>query len=168
MSASVKNWTCADVSVWLRQIGLEKFVKLFAKHEINGEILLTMKEIDLSSSPLNIDTFGAIRKFGIEIENLKRHPSPLPPPHQIAPLKKMEIVKEVSIEKAFTSLSSVFSTPGTSKTAPIIAEQPEVPKVAVRSEISENATDSNDVLVNQTLFMNGTGVDRALGKVIST
>lgn len=78
LSVPVENWTINDVSNWLRQITLGKYAELFAKHEINGEILLTMNEKDLTAPPLNITTFGVIRKFGIEIENLKSkkyHPS---------------------------------------------------------------------------------------------
>lgn len=60
-----------DVSNWLRQIGLVKYVDLFYEHEIDGEVLLSMTEVDLSSELLNVTTFGDIRKFGVNIEKLK-------------------------------------------------------------------------------------------------
>lgn len=71
MSNLVEHWSVNDVAAWLKEIGLEKHSDLFRKHEINGEILLTMKENDLSSPPLNVREFGTVRKFSLRLEQLK-------------------------------------------------------------------------------------------------
>lgn len=67
----VENWNFTEVSVWLRKVGLEKYIDLFYFHEIDGEVLLSMTERDLYASSLKITTFGDIRKFGVAIEKLK-------------------------------------------------------------------------------------------------
>lgn len=72
MSAPVERWNYTDVSLWLRQIGLDKYAELFAKHEINGEVLITMNEKDLSLPPLNMVKFGVTRKFGLKLKELKK------------------------------------------------------------------------------------------------
>lgn len=73
MSAkNVTDWTQNDVAKWLREAGHEKFVDLFLDHEIDGKVLLTLKEDDLRSKGMNIKKIGDVKRVYISIKQLQR------------------------------------------------------------------------------------------------
>lgn len=74
-SMSLRNvieWTSSDVKAWLVENGHEEYADLFHEHEIDGKVLLTLKEEDLKSSILNIKKIGAIKKLYLAIKQLQR------------------------------------------------------------------------------------------------
>ena len=73
MSAkNVTDWTENDVAKWLSEAGHEKFVDLFLDHEIDGKVLLTLKEDDLRSKGMNIKKIGDVKRVYISIKQLQR------------------------------------------------------------------------------------------------
>lgn len=52
--------------------GYEEYADLFYLHEIDGKVLLTLKEEDLKSDILNIKKMGAIKKLYLAIKQLQR------------------------------------------------------------------------------------------------
>lgn len=75
MDMTVRNiveWTCSDVKMWLVKNDFEDYADLFYFHEIDGKVLLTLKEEDLKSSVLNIRKIGAIKKLYLAIKQLQR------------------------------------------------------------------------------------------------
>lgn len=74
-SMSLRNvieWTSSDVRAWLVESGHEEYADLFCYHEIDGKVLLTLKEEDLKSNILNIKKLGAIKKLYLAIKQLQR------------------------------------------------------------------------------------------------
>lgn len=69
---NVVEWTCSDVKIWLIENGYEEYADLFYFHEIDGKVLLTLKEEDLKSNILNIKKIGAIKKLYLAIKQLQR------------------------------------------------------------------------------------------------
>ncbi|XP_018362265.1 PREDICTED: sphingomyelin synthase-related 1 [Trachymyrmex cornetzi] len=69
---NVIEWTSSDVKTWLIENGHEEYADLFYFHEIDGKVLLTLKEEDLKSSILNIKKIGAIKKLYLAIKQLQR------------------------------------------------------------------------------------------------
>lgn len=69
---NVIEWTCIDVKIWLIRNGYEEYADLFYFHEIDGKVLLTLKEEDLKSSILSIKKIGAIKKLYLTIKQLQR------------------------------------------------------------------------------------------------
>lgn len=69
---NVTEWTSSDVKAWLVENGYEEYADLFHSHEIDGKVLLTLKEEDLKSSILNIKKLGAIKKLYLSIKQLQR------------------------------------------------------------------------------------------------
>ncbi|EFN68404.1 Sphingomyelin synthase-related 1 [Camponotus floridanus] len=122
MDLTVRNvieWTCTDVKIWLIRNGYEEYADLFYFHEIDGKVLLTLKEEDLKSSILSIKKIGAIKKLYLTIKQLQRDnvaalfdlgymdlsPSPnfyTPPKHEMS---TTGLNNEGSIEHEFYSAS---------------------------------------------------------------
>lgn len=69
---NVIEWTCTDVKIWLIKNGYEEYADLFYFHEIDGKVLLTLKEEDLKSNILSIKKIGAIKKLYLTIKQLQR------------------------------------------------------------------------------------------------
>lgn len=69
---NVIEWTPTDVIAWLKEIGYEEYAALFYKHEIDGKVLLMLKEEDLKSDIMNIDKMGVIKKLYLAIKQLQR------------------------------------------------------------------------------------------------
>lgn len=69
---NVIEWTPTDVITWLEEIGYGEYASLFYKHEIDGKVLLMLKEEDLKSDIMNIDKMGAIKKLYLAIKQLQR------------------------------------------------------------------------------------------------
>lgn len=71
MDKNVVNWTTAQVANWLHEAGLGQYVELFKTNDVDGDVLLTMSEKDVTDPPLSFPTFGDIRRFGIALGELK-------------------------------------------------------------------------------------------------
>lgn len=72
---SLKNiveWTPDDVADWLERNGFEECIDLFCQHEIDGKVLLTLKEEDLKSEIMKIKKIGVIKKLYLAIKQLQR------------------------------------------------------------------------------------------------
>lgn len=69
---NILEWTCSDVQTWLIENGHEEYADLFFFHEIDGKVLLTLKEEDLKANILNIKKLGAIKKLYLSIKQLQR------------------------------------------------------------------------------------------------
>lgn len=72
---SLKNvieWTPTDVMAWLTKNDFHEYATLFYNHEIDGKVLLTLKEEDLKSNILNIKKIGVIKKLYLAIKQLQR------------------------------------------------------------------------------------------------
>jgi len=66
----VDEWSISEVTSWLRSQGFGDLTRLFAKHQIDGQVLLTLTEKDMANSPINMETFGQIRKMRLAIDKL--------------------------------------------------------------------------------------------------
>jgi len=64
------EWSCEAVCEWLNSKGFHDVAKIFREQEIDGKILLTLREHDLKSPPLSLKKFGEIRRLAETIENL--------------------------------------------------------------------------------------------------
>lgn len=71
-SKNVVEWTPADVTVWLVKNNFHECATLFYEHEIDGKVLLTLKEEDLKSDILKIKKIGVIKKLYLAIKQLQR------------------------------------------------------------------------------------------------
>ncbi|XP_029034262.1 sphingomyelin synthase related [Osmia lignaria lignaria] len=69
---NIAEWTQKDVTKWLNDCGHEKFVDSFLYHEIDGKVLLTLKEDDLKLIAVNIHKIGDIKKLYINVKQLQR------------------------------------------------------------------------------------------------
>ncbi|XP_076636988.1 sphingomyelin synthase related [Colletes latitarsis] len=69
---NIADWTQSDVTKWLSETGHEKFIDLFLEHEIDGKVLLTLKEDDLKSKGMNIKKVGDIKRLYISIKQIQR------------------------------------------------------------------------------------------------
>jgi hypothetical protein len=69
---NIIEWTCYDVKTWLIENNLMEYGDLFYMHEIDGKILLTLKEEDLKSDIMNIKKIGAIKRLYLAIKQLQR------------------------------------------------------------------------------------------------
>lgn len=69
---NIADWTQSDVTKWLGETGHEKFIELFLEHEIDGKVLLTLKEDDLKSKGMNIKKIGDIKRLYISIKQVQR------------------------------------------------------------------------------------------------
>lgn len=69
---NVMEWTCSDVQTWLIENDHEEYADLFYLHEIDGKVLLTLREEDLKADILNIKKLGAIKKLYLSIKQLQR------------------------------------------------------------------------------------------------
>lgn len=69
---NVIEWTPNDVVAWLKETGHAEYANLFYKHEIDGKVLLMLKEEDLKSDIMNINKIGAIKKIYLAIKQLQR------------------------------------------------------------------------------------------------
>lgn len=73
-SSSVETWTCADVGVWLGEIGFDKYTELFTSvHQIDGKVLLSLTETDLRHPPLQLKVLGDIKRLAQHIQALQPH-----------------------------------------------------------------------------------------------
>ncbi|XP_046822404.1 ceramide phosphoethanolamine synthase [Vespa crabro] len=69
----VVDWTTNDVGVWLAENGHLSFSSLFKKHDIDGKVLLTLKEEDLKSVAIQANkTIGDLKRLCISIKQLQR------------------------------------------------------------------------------------------------
>ena len=66
----VDEWSLAEVSEWLRGIGLESLVSDFEGHEIDGKVLLLMTEEDVRGQPLRIGKIGPMKKLILALKKL--------------------------------------------------------------------------------------------------
>ena len=41
------HWTIEDVSTWLGQLGLQKYIDIFATNQVDGKVLLVIQKSDL-------------------------------------------------------------------------------------------------------------------------
>ena len=48
LAQQVPSWTSSDVQYWVKKIGFEEYVGQFAKHMVDGDLLLHLTENDLS------------------------------------------------------------------------------------------------------------------------
>lgn len=69
---NIVEWTQKDVTRWLRETGHEKFVDSFLDQEIDGKVLLTLKEDDLKLISRNLQKIGDIKRLYISIKQLQR------------------------------------------------------------------------------------------------
>lgn len=69
---NIADWTQSDVAKWLTEVGHEKFVDLFLEHEIDGRVLLTLKEDDLKANGMNIKKVGDVKRLYISIKQIQR------------------------------------------------------------------------------------------------
>lgn len=69
---NVVEWTSSDVVAWLKETGYEEYASVFRAHEIDGKVLLMLKEEDLKSEIMNIHKIGAIKKIYLAIKQLQR------------------------------------------------------------------------------------------------
>jgi len=65
------SWSLTEVEEWLVDNNFRTFVLLFKKHNIDGEILLTLTEQDLLHAPLSVDNLGDARKLIQLIKKLR-------------------------------------------------------------------------------------------------
>lgn len=68
---SIIEWTQKDVTRWLGETGHEKFIDSFLDQEIDGKVLLTLKEDDLKLISKNL-TIGDMKRLYINIKQLQR------------------------------------------------------------------------------------------------
>lgn len=67
------SWSCKQVGNWLKEIGFEKYKKLFCdEHKINGEALLTLTENDLKQPPLQLTILGDIKRLMLQIKKVQK------------------------------------------------------------------------------------------------
>lgn len=72
LPVSVENWTCDDVSEWLKESGFEHYCTLFCnEHKIDGRALLTFTEADLKQPPLKIKVLGDVKRLTLSIRQLQ-------------------------------------------------------------------------------------------------
>ncbi|KAF7398360.1 hypothetical protein HZH66_006257 [Vespula vulgaris] len=70
---NVVDWTTNDVGVWLTENKHLSFLSLFKKHDIDGKVLLTLKEEDLKSAATQANkTIGDLKRLCISIKQLQR------------------------------------------------------------------------------------------------
>ncbi|KAL2712639.1 sphingomyelin synthase-related 1 [Vespula squamosa] len=70
---NVVDWTTNDVGLWLTENGHLSFLCLFKKHDIDGKVLLTLKEEDLKSVAIQANkTIGDLKRLCISIKQLQR------------------------------------------------------------------------------------------------
>lgn len=69
---NVIEWTSTDVMRWLQETGYEEYATLFYEHDIDGKVLLMLKEEDLKSDIMNINKIGVIKKLYLAIKQLQR------------------------------------------------------------------------------------------------
>ncbi|XP_017892834.1 sphingomyelin synthase-related 1 isoform X1 [Ceratina calcarata] len=69
---NVIEWIQDDVSKWLTETGHDKFVDLFLDHEIDGKVLLTLKEEDLKQMCTSLQKIGDIKRLYISLKQLQR------------------------------------------------------------------------------------------------
>ncbi|CAD1474989.1 unnamed protein product [Heterotrigona itama] len=69
---SIIEWTQKDVTRWLSETGHEKFIGSFLDQEIDGKVLLTLKEDDLKLISRNLQTIGDMKRLYINIKQLQR------------------------------------------------------------------------------------------------
>lgn len=70
--SNIAEWTQSDVTKWLNETRHEKFVDLFLDHEIDGKVLLTLKEDDLKLIATNLKKIGDIKRLYISLKQLQR------------------------------------------------------------------------------------------------
>lgn len=69
---NVNEWTVKDVARWLHEKNFSEYVELFCdQHRIDGQVLLTLTQLDLRSEPLALTVFGDIKRLCIEIDRLR-------------------------------------------------------------------------------------------------
>jgi len=111
---SAANWSCGEVRSWLIDQGFEEYSELLCdQHEVDGEVLLSLTEIDLKTPPLQIKKLSHIKKLFkcirslIEKEDAYKY-------RQISNLKdsrlqRSSIRKSSSFQRAFSDSSDAYS-----------------------------------------------------------
>uniref|UniRef100_F6XKA8 SAM domain-containing protein n=1 Tax=Ciona intestinalis TaxID=7719 RepID=F6XKA8_CIOIN len=60
----IHEWGCEEVKVWLKSEGFEKYSELLCeKHEVDGDVLLSLTEKDLRNPPLQFKKLSDIKKL---------------------------------------------------------------------------------------------------------
>lgn len=71
-TGSALTWTIGDVRIWLTELGLARYTKVFCdQHKIDGPALLMIQEQDLRQPPLQLEVVGDIKKLVYYIAALK-------------------------------------------------------------------------------------------------
>ncbi|CAB3401875.1 unnamed protein product [Caenorhabditis bovis] len=70
LAQQVPNWTTTDVQYWVRKIGFEEYVEKFAKHMVDGDLLLHLTEHDLLND-IGMSSGLHRKRFMRELESLK-------------------------------------------------------------------------------------------------
>ena len=96
-SSDVNAWSKRDVASWLRSEGFSDYVALFDRHNITGEVLLTLSEDDLRNPPLNMSLLGDIKLLNKSIHSLK--------PRSNSLLRRYLVFLEISHFKALLSFA---------------------------------------------------------------
>ncbi|XP_038060239.1 sphingomyelin synthase-related protein 1-like [Patiria miniata] len=70
---SVHHWTCDDVAQFLFQNGMGQYSELLCQqNEIDGEVLLLLKEVDLRLPPISVPVLAHIKRLATLIDHLKK------------------------------------------------------------------------------------------------
>ncbi|CAM1298870.1 SAMD8 (predicted) [Pycnogonum litorale] len=73
MTDDIIEWSCIDVSLWLRENNFREYVNLLCEtHKIDGSALLTLTEDDLRNPPIKIKVLGDIKRLFIAINRLQQ------------------------------------------------------------------------------------------------
>ncbi|VDN35567.1 unnamed protein product, partial [Gongylonema pulchrum] len=70
LTQQVPCWTIADVQYWVKKIGFESYAEAFAKHMVDGDLLLLLTEKELEQD-LQMTSALLRKRFIRELESLK-------------------------------------------------------------------------------------------------
>ncbi|VDN23644.1 unnamed protein product, partial [Gongylonema pulchrum] len=70
LTQQVPCWTIADVQYWVKKIGFEPYAEAFAKHMVDGDLLLLLTEKELEQD-LQMTSALLRKRFIRELESLK-------------------------------------------------------------------------------------------------
>ena len=59
----VEKWDHSQVCEWLKKNGFNKYTHLVKEHNLDGSVLLMMKESDLRQPPIQLNVLGDIKKL---------------------------------------------------------------------------------------------------------
>ena len=69
----VRQWTCKDVGLWLKENGFDDYVDLFSSdHKVDGKALLVLNEDDLRNPPLELNILGDIKRLSLALSTLQQ------------------------------------------------------------------------------------------------